>query len=335
MYRIIHCLLTLLAVLAFRSSVHGQPSKLPVRANPPQFGSTSASDIFFADIETVLVGPLPIMKSSVVLSNSHDARGSKIDSEVIGSDSSGSRSESDEDGSTFGKGDFPWVMLVSASSLEDFVKESKHRVDRAITTPSAFAGGGFHEVRKEFSLLSLLFAIIENYSGEVRWKSSAASLKAVLNRTATNAKIGSRQVFEEAKRRKSDLENVLNGTVLAAEPNTEVAWENLMDIAPLMQLLGSAFDQQISQSVASESEFKKRAEELHRYSEFIAILGTAMTFDKMPYADEDQFRDYARELVQSARQVVHAVSQGDAVAARIAGGRMGQTCQKCHESYRF
>jgi len=229
---------------------------------------------------------------------------------------------------------FEWKDLISAASLEDLVKGSKLYLDQIITTPSAFASGGFQEARNQFSLLALLFAIIEVYPEEVRWKADAASVKMAMIRVATNAKVGSRQVYDEARRRKTELGELFSGARVATQPDADLAWGNLIDLVPLMQLTGRAYEQHVTQYVANDAQFEKHHDELKRNAELIAVLARAATMENMPNADDDLFCGYSRELIQSARQIVLAVGENDAITARLASGQMGQCCQKCHEGYR-
>ncbi len=310
------------------ASVWAQSNKLPKRAKPPQFEQADLAGVFFKDLDTVLSGDstkLP-WNEERWLSSQQEAKelsaNQNDDNRLSLSDSAPSDSVAD------------WRKLISSSSLEDLIKEAKQRVDRSITTPSAFAGGGFQEARKEFSLLSLLFAIIEKYPDDVRWKLDAATARLTMNRVAANTKVGSRQVFDEAKKRKSDLESLLSGVSLPAEPASEIVWENLIDLGPLMQLLGMAYEQRVSQNAANDSQFARNPDDLRRYSELIAVLSTAATFEGMPYSDDDQFRGYARELTQLAREMVEAVDGKDPQGARRISGQIGQSCQRCHESFR-
>lgn len=271
-------------------------------------------------MNSVLTGELPKTKSSLQISSSPGS-------------TSGSRAAN---GNTTSNENDPmgWKALISPTSLEDLVKGSKLRLDKVITTPTAFAGGGFNDARREFSLLALLFAIIENYPGDVRWKASSAAARGAMERTAANTKVGSRQVYDESKKRVQDLQTLLSGSPITAEVKTEIVWENLIDISPLMKLLEWAQDGQIAKMTASEELFKQNQEEIARMSELVAVLGRTTIFEGMPNADDTQFVDLAKEMIAQAQQINSAVQSGNAELARTASGKLGQSCITCHESYR-
>jgi Cytochrome C' len=303
------------------SGVSGQISKLPPRAKPPQFDSAKFSGIFYTDVNSALSGSLPSTQSAV---------------QIAGSTSN--PSDNSQSANTAASADpLGWKELISPGTLEDLVKGAKLRLDKAISTPAAFAGGGYNEARREFSLLSLVFAIIESYPGEVRWKSSAAAARAAMERTAANTKVGSRQVFDESKKRLQDLESLLGGTAMTNEAKTDVVWENLIDFSPLMKILESSYDEGLAKLTSSEEIFnqKENQDAIVRYSELIAVLGRTATFENMPYADDAQFVTLAREMVAQAQQVGLAVRSGNAELARTASGKLGQSCTNCHDNYRL
>ncbi len=305
-----------------------QSGKLPSRAKPPQFESSKFDGIFFPDVNAALSGELPKSQSTLQI-NSSGTSGNAM----AGGGSAATSSAGSSDASS-GADPMGWKGLVSPSSLEGLVKESKLRLDKIVTTPTAFAGGGYNDARREFSLLSLLFAIIENYPGEVRWKASAAAARGAMERTAANTKVGSRQVYDESKKRLQDLQTLLNGSPLTAEVKTEIVWENLMDISPLMKLLEWAHEGQLAKMTASEDLFKQNQEEITRLAELVAVLGKTATIDKMPNADDAQFIAFAKEMIQQAQQIGVAVQTGNAELARSAAGKLGQSCATCHDSYR-
>jgi hypothetical protein len=309
--------LTAIAVLLQIGEAFGQNSKLPARAKPPQFEASKFEGVFFADVNAALSGELPKKQSTLQIASAGD--------------SSSAASSAGPTGDTSDR--MGWKDLISSGSLEDLVKESKLRLDKIVTTPTAFAGGGYNEARKEFSLLSLLFAIIENYPGEVRWKNSSSAARAAMERTSANTKVGSRQVYDEAKKRLMDLDSLMSGTPMTAEVKTDIAWENLIDISPIMKLLDWAHNEQISKMAASEDLFKQNQEAIGRYADLVAILGKTITFEKMPNADDDQFVAFAKDMIGQAQQLGMAVKTGNADLARTASGKLGQCCTNCHDSF--
>ncbi len=291
----------------------------PKRAAAPTFKAGQFEGTFFADPASQLQGEMPNVSSPLAtgpLSTANPA--SQSVNGAVFTDSPG------------------WSGLISPASLEDLVKAGKLRLDKLVTTPTAFKGGGVVESRTEFSLQALLFAIIETYPGDVRWKNSATVARQRFTRVAANTKVGSDQVFTEAKARLLDLGELIGGTPLAvpADPSTsEIDWSNLIDRVPLMQLLEWAHQKNLTKLVASESDFRDNSDAVQRYAELISVLGQAALAEEMPDATDDDYRTLAKAMIGHAAQVVLAVKTNNAELARTAASQIGQACTNCHDSY--
>ncbi len=295
----------------------GQTTK-PVRSKPPEFTDGQLEDVFFRNPKELLKGKLPSKQSVVVAS-----AGAKAD--VVQGTTENRSNDQDP---------FAWHNLASPETVEDLIKESKQRLDKLVTTPAAFASGGFVEARQEFSLLALLFAMVEVYPGdEIRFKKSAAMAREKFARAADNSKVGSRQSYNEAKQRLLDLGDLLNGSNLDGSPQSELVLGQLMDRVPLMRWLEWSHRERVAKMVASEREFKANADNLKRYAELVAVLGKLALDEDMPDATDDDYIGFSTEMMKNARDIVQAIETDNAEAARKAAAQIGQCCQDCHDNF--
>lgn len=306
--------------LSFSSA---QAQRKPERVEAPKFTSGQLNSVFFPDAAGQLKGQRP---ASQAASKPAGGKTPAASTSVGGSDThSASSGDSDP---------MAWHNLISPTALEDLIKGSKLRLDKTITTPAAFAGGGFAVARKEFSLQALLFAIIETYPGDVRWKSSAPVARELLSRVAANTKVGSAQVHDEAKKRLLDLGDLTNGSQLSGKASSEVNWSTLIDHAPAMQLLEWAQKENIAPDVASPELFAKNKEALQHYAELVAVLGKVLTVEEMPFADDKEYVILAKAMLEQAQQVRLAVKTDNADLARQSAAKLLQSCNACHETYK-
>lgn len=291
----------------------------PQRSAAPTFQPGQFDGIFFDDPASQLRGQMPSAASQPTTA-------------IAGADKA-SAARDEPRGATA----VAWKELISPTSLEDLVKGSKLRLDKIVTTPTAFKGGGFVQARTEFSLQAALFAIIQSYPAEVRWKSSAAEAGQRFARVAANTKVGSDQVFSEAQARLLDLSDLLGGTPLATgspAAASDIEWSNLIDRVPLMQLLEWAYAENLTKLVANAGDFEDNSEAVQRYAELIAVLGQVAVAEEMPDASDGDYQALASAMIQPASQIVLAVQTNNAELARTAAAQVGQACSKCHDSFR-
>ncbi len=312
------CLLVLLSTTA----LWAQRGRKPQRAEPPKFTGKEFEGTFFADVTKALQGSRPTGKESAVSAVA-----------ATGATPSGSTNAKPASDAAAGPNAQAWSKLISGPTIEDMVKNSKLRLDPIVASQTKFAGG-YKEARREFSLQALMFAIIEQYPGDVRWKKSAGVARESLARIAASSKVSSPQAHKEAKQRVQDLADLLSGNTLEGSPATEVSWADVIDRVPMMQLLEWAQQDYINPHSASKEKFTANKEELQRYAELVAVLGKAAIMDGMPNADDAEYRSIAQQMIDQAVQISVAVQTDNADLARQAAGQISQACSKCHDGYR-
>lgn len=293
------------------------------RAAAPKFSATDLKGVYFEDIfdGKVLVGERPANLGVAAAPGGTPKSG-------------GSGAPAAADASTAGAGS-GWSKIIAASTIEDEVKSIKQLVDKTVTTPTEFAGKGYKEARRNFMMLAMLFAITGDYDGEVRWKAVAPSARELFARTAANAKVGTTQVYNEAKLRKADLEDLLSGS-LSSKSNAEskVAWGAVCDRSPLMQRLELGLEPRLQQWTASKSEFNGKKEEILREAQMFAAMGHVLMQEGMSDAEDTEYRAFCEMLKKAGLDVADAVKLGNDEQARQAVGKISKSCADCHDKYR-
>lgn len=289
------------------------------RALPPKW-SESVQDVFFPNALEKLVGDRPDYGVATKLPRP----GMPAPAADPGS------SETPAPG-----GSFTWSKLIGPETIEDEIKSLQMQVSANVTTPAKFKGGGFKEGRKQFTELALLFAIIAQYDGDVRWKSVAGGVRDLMARAGFNCKVGTDASYNEAKLRMEDLEQLVRGGSIsppAADPDAK--WDKIADRPPLMRRLEGAQQQHINPAVANAGDFRKHADVVLREAELIAAIGEAISQEGFEFADDDTYLGYAHQMRDAALEIVGAVKSNDYDGARAASGKLEKTCNDCHEGYR-
>ena len=309
--------LALFAALLGSMVLAQRPVKKPRRAAPPNFQPNEFSGIFFSDALSQLQGDRPSAQPTLAsITKSNTAN----DSNSVDS------STNAETGNSM------WKEIVSASTIEDLIKESKTRLDGLITTPAKFSGGVV-DARREFTLMASTMAVIAQYPEEIRWQSSSAYAQRVFARMAANCKVGTQPVFNEAKQRQQDLQNLIKGTKLNGTAD-EVTWADTADRGPTMQILEWALRENVMPATNSANKFRDSQEDVVKYAELIAMFGSIIQQPGMTDSDDAEYKQFAVVMTSAALDVAKAARTNDAELARTAVGRIDQACNKCHETYR-
>ena len=228
-----------------------------------------------------------------------------------------------------------WAKLISAASIEDEFKAIKIELDRIVTTPSKFRGGGYQDARLQFTTVTMLFGVVAEYGAETKWQSYAGGARDIFARAAANSKVGDIRAYNEAKQRKNDLHDIVSGARISPPPaNPDATWDQLVNRSPLMERLELAHQDRLTVWTASRSEFEANAARIIRESELVAAIGHVLRQDGMEDAGDETYDGYVDAMKQAAAALSEAVKKKDATTARSAAATIGQACSQCHEDYR-
>lgn len=281
----------------------------PQRAAPPAW-TPEVEGAFFEDARDALVGERPAVAAA--------ARTKQI--------------SSDGDAQT---ARFEWSRLIAADELATEVKRVATTLAKPLATAAAFKSGGNKICRLGFSELAVLWAVIEQYDGEVRWQRDAAALRGAFARAARNCKSASDQSFAEATERRTALEELVRGgraDGAAADPVGK--WSELSERGPLMLRMQSALQEGINPKLSDARTFARAAADVQHEAQMLAVLAEVIRREEFEYWDDETFNEYAVQLGGAAVDLSRAAADNNYEAARDAAGRAGQACAACHDGYR-
>ena len=290
----------------------------PVRraAPPPAVWDKAAAGVFFDDAFAELQGPRPDFATLRPLAAPVSPPGPSPTAPA-------------------GAG-FKWSALVSGDTLTDEIKDQKDRVAPAVTTPSAFKGGGYQEAQKAFSMLALAFGLIAAHDDDgIRWRKDAATARDLFARAGFNCKVGTDQSYKESKLRVEDLEAMLQGNPPQGKPDSDedFSWSHVSGRPPLMLRLEAA-EKAVGAATAAQGEFTKQLDELVHEAEIMAAIGQAIQQPDFEHHDDDSYAGYATAMRDAAVRLRDASLQKDYAAAAAAAAAISKSCNDCHGDYR-
>jgi hypothetical protein len=291
-----------------------------VRAKRPQFDPRDVDGVFFKNIfEEALVGerPADFGKTAPALATNS---GTNTPNTTDAASTTSSR---------------PWSTFISATTIQDEVKAIKINLDTTITTPNKFASGGAKEARVDFTILAMLFGVINDYDAEVKWKRDAAAARDAFAKCAANASTSDERAYQQAKTRRQDLADILSGGSVSLSPPEDPNnnWVKICDRTPLMLRLKKSFREVIKPGTASAAEFKARKDEIAHEANLIAAIGEILAAEGMEDSVEQDYVAYAKSMKQGAIDLIEAVKLENADMGGKAAGVIDQACSRCHEDW--
>jgi cytochrome c556 len=224
--------------------------------------------------------------------------------------------------------------VVPGEAIESEIKRLHLQLVQDLTTPIKFKTD-YLKVRQSYSLLSMWFAIIFEYDGEVRWKQAAAIVQPACWRAAANARTDGEQAYQYARLRRDELQELIRGGAFgdSEKPIEAVDWSQVVDRVPTMVQLENSLNN-LKTLTASKAEFQGSVEDVVQQAAVIAAIGKVLSNETMEGGDDEGYRDLAGEMRGGATTLLEAVKLNDFDSASSAVNRIEQSCNKCHEDWR-
>jgi hypothetical protein len=277
------------------------------RAAPPKF-TDADTEPFFPDAREALVGERPAASAAIHAPGDDESRATAT---------------------------FEWSRVVAGDTLATEVKRIGTNLAEPLASPAAFKSGGNKACRGEFAVLAVLFAVIEQYDGDVRWQREAGALREASSRVSDSCRTASDQSYAAAVRVRDDLDDLIRGERPASDPARPLEkWSQLSDRKLLMRRMEQAMQNGVNPCLADAKALAKSAADMHHEAELLALLANVIDREAFDYWDDETFRGYSHDLGSAASELARAGADGNYEAARAAAGAITNACAACHDGYR-
>ncbi|MCE9544395.1 MAG: cytochrome c [Planctomycetia bacterium] len=233
-------------------------------------------------------------------------------------------------------GKFAWSKIISAETVANEIKSSPLELADAVKNAGVFKAGGNRQVRRQFSVLAVMFGIAAEYDQSIRWQQIAPGARTAFARAASNAKAADDNTYNETKSRLRDLEELVRGgTVEFALPAAgDVKWSQVAERRLLMSRLELAFDKRLRPATSNAQQFGKGRDQVVYEAEIIAALAEVIGREGYEFSDDAEYVKLAKGLKQHALEVAAAAKENNFAEVQRTTGELGKSCSNCHGSYK-
>ena len=114
----------------------------------------------------------------------------------------------------------------------------------------------------------------------------------------------------------------------------EFLWSEISERRALMSRLEEAQEKRLRPWTASQGEFERRAADIKREAEIVAVIAEIIQREEYEYWDDDDYLAYCEHMKQHAQEVARFAEEKNLSEAQRAVGEISKTCSECHEGYR-
>ncbi|MGC4002027.1 MAG: hypothetical protein QM811_02310 [Pirellulales bacterium] len=203
------------------------------------------------------------------------------------------------------------------------IKSYQNGVSADVKSISEFNGGGYKRSRIAYSMLAVMFAIIDEYDGDIRFKKDALAARELFGRVGGNLKVNTPQSFNESKARAEDLGNLIRGDSLTAPPGIDpkAKWsEKVANRPPLMTRLNVATEERLNKALSDAGTFNKSLETVLQESQVVAAISAGIQREGYEHTDDNTYLGFAHDMQKSAMEISAAAKAKNYDGARAAYG---------------
>ena len=284
-------------------------------------------DVFFDDPLSIIASSQPVASPSSITptddtgATARDARSASAVHEPAA-------------GVTRAGDDADWQALIPADVLVAEITDIRNSLSQKVQSVGSFNQGLFG-IPSRSSTMAVLAAVAMNHPGEIRWKKNAGYVRDLAAKMHVDKLQRGRKSLDQVQIPFEDIVRILNGSPPgdAEDPAPETDFFELADMARLMKRIEAAWKHMRSDA-GNEDAFESESEMVRHEA---AVLGTLMkiiTAEGYGYADDEDFRGYARPVIESTQKILQAVQTGDFVTYDAALSTINQSCTACHSDFR-
>ena len=317
----IFCVVFAISQIALALPLIQQERKPRERVKRPTIDKKD-SDYFDNVFKEALIGDRPAPLTKEAIAKSKNAGGP-----------SGGSNETEP--TTPAPGSGTWSQVISAEVIQSELKSLSSSMNQYVTSPGKFKSGGNRDVRQTASMIAVMFGVIAEFDGDIKWKKIASGARDSFAQCAQSSTTTSTAAYQQAKTRKEDLQQILNGGPFTppVKPSEDFEWASVAVIPELMKRLKTSYRDKIKPWVADEKTYKKNFDELMHEAAVLAVISEILKKESMENADNDDYIGFCDSLRAGALSILNSASAKDYSMANKGSGMISQSCDDCHGEY--
>lgn len=262
---------------------------------------------------------------------------------TVGKEASGAANHEEDRRDAHASPNIAWSKVVDAESLADEIKRIALELNPLLSSETTFRSQ-LRPCEQAFAELAVLFEVVRQYDGDVRWKSSAGVLRDSLSKaaracgeSAPEDEASSESGYDVALEASQLLDDAIRGqqpTASEGGPQETPLFSQIAARPPLMRRMEAALETSLAETTASAIQLKRNGPAVRRESQLLAVLAVVIASPQYEYADDEAFRRHATDLQGAASAMNAAAEKFDDDALQQSRRRAEQSCGACHDEYR-
>lgn len=225
-----------------------------------------------------------------------------------------------------------WKDLISIDQLQSETKRIRNHLTVALQSGGTY-NGHYKELQVDGAVLGAIANIVAEYPESMTWKPNAKYIRDYGHQLSESSKALGKDAYEKSQAAAEKVTAILDGNapgdddIAPQRPFGEVA-----NRAGVMKRIEKA-SEWMRTNIATENKFKSELEQIQNEASMIATLGTVVTHESYESAGEEDYKGWAKSLIEGAREAVQSTQDQAFPKFQSAINKINKACQDCHASY--
>jgi hypothetical protein len=226
-----------------------------------------------------------------------------------------------------------WKSLASIEQLQEETKRIRNHLTQALQSQGTY-NGNYKELQVDGAVLAAIASVVAEHEETISWKHNARFVRMFGKQLNEAARALGKDAYTKSQAAGQNIIAVLDGNVPAdaGDPPPKQPLAEAIDRIGLMYRMQKAKDW-MKLEVNTESKFKAELDKVQKEATLLALFGTIVADPSYDYADEDDYKQFVRELINGGKEAAAAAQDQSYPQFNDAINKMQKACDQCHGIY--
>ena len=226
-----------------------------------------------------------------------------------------------------------WQTFIPMEQLQEETKRIRNHLTGALQSQGTY-NGNYQELQADGAMIAAVAGIVSQHSEDVSWKPNSRFVRDFGLELTESSKALGKADYTKSQAAADKIIAVLDGNLPAdaGDPAPARPFGETANRWGLMKRIEKA-NEWLRSEINTESKFKSEIEKVQKEATWIAVLGTVVTDPSYDYADEEDYKAFAKKLIDGANEAAAAAKDQSYPKFTEGINKVQKVCSECHTSY--
>jgi hypothetical protein len=225
----------------------------------------------------------------------------------------------------------PWKELISMEQLLTETKRIRNHLTSSLQSQGTY-NGNYKELQVDGAVLAALANVIAQHPDDVSWKANTRFIREYGLQLSESSKGLGKDAYEKSQTASEKVISILDGNGGEGDFPADRPLGEVANRAGVMKRIEKA-SEWMRANINNETKFKGELEQILNEATIISVLGTVAAHPSYESATEEDYKKYAKDLIDGAREAVGSTQDQSYKKFEGAINKITKACTDCHANY--